>query len=774
MRIIILSLAIIIYITLPLSAQEAAIKGRITDTDTHQPVAGANIVLDSLLHGDVSNANGQFSIGKISPGLHVLSVTYMGYTGHKQQVRVQNEDVFINLELKPSPNEIREVVITGTGTPHYIKNAPVQTEVFSQKSISSYAGNSIENLLGGLSTSFNFSANAMGSFMRLNGLGNEYILVLLNGKRLYGDVGSQNDLSRIDPASIERIEVVKGASSSLYGSDAIAGVINIITKKPGDPLNISNVSRIGSYGEWLQSNSVAVNRNKYQLTTNFSHSQSAGWKNNPYEIDKNSTPENPLDDTLEPTFSMTKNPMNSNSFKQNVTHQASKRLTLYGDAELSFRVVSPPVKAKGYRYLYHNQSYNMGSKYLFRNNGYISFDATYDRFKYLYRYDMKYNVNYINDDGEAKFITYYPGDKSLNNDEQKMSVNVRSTFKPNTRHNIVTGIDAESEWMEAPYRLKEKKVSSSAGAVYGQDEVTLTNSFIVTAGARLLYHNKFGQKLTPKVSLLYKLGQFNLRGTYAYGFKAPTLKELNYRYEREDMGAYRLYLGNPDLKPQISKYYSAAAEFNSFLLTTNVTVYCNNIQDMIEYSSIPTTSENAERGVEETRQYGNIASARILGIDALVSLNIGRHLLIGSSYSYTDAVNITQNCRLNGSLLHHANFRCEWKNVWPKYKLNIGLFGDMLSKQYGDALSENYYDQQPASAYMLWKINTTHMFAFTKRVKAEWALGVDNILNYVDDKPYGSNYGTTTPGRTYYISLNIKFANSPGLYHNLSVALIYN
>lgn len=71
----------------------------------------------------------------------------------------------------------------------------------------------------------------MGSNIQLNGLKNDYILIMVNGKRMNGDIGGQNDLSIINPATIERIEIVKGASSSLYGSDAIAGVINIITKK---------------------------------------------------------------------------------------------------------------------------------------------------------------------------------------------------------------------------------------------------------------------------------------------------------------------------------------------------------------------------------------------------------------------------------------------------------------------------------------------------------------------------------------------------------------
>ena len=110
---------------------------------------------------------------------------------------------------------LREVVVTGTGTQHLLKNAPVQTEVISRKMLDSYGGKSIEEILGGLTASFAFSEGDMGSQMQLGGLGNSYILILVDGKRIHGDVGGENDLGLIDPHNIERIEIVKGAQSAL-------------------------------------------------------------------------------------------------------------------------------------------------------------------------------------------------------------------------------------------------------------------------------------------------------------------------------------------------------------------------------------------------------------------------------------------------------------------------------------------------------------------------------------------------------------------------------
>ena len=142
-------------------------------------------------------------------------------------------------------DSLQEVVVTGTGTHHLLRTAPVQTEVITRRDLEQYGGRSIEEILNGLSASFSFNEDDMGSQMQMNGLGNSYILVLVDGKRLHGDNGGENDLGQINPARIERIEIVKGAASALYGSDAIAGVINIITRKQESNLQLENDTRGG-------------------------------------------------------------------------------------------------------------------------------------------------------------------------------------------------------------------------------------------------------------------------------------------------------------------------------------------------------------------------------------------------------------------------------------------------------------------------------------------------------------------------------------------------
>ncbi|NJO88457.1 MAG: TonB-dependent receptor plug domain-containing protein, partial [Chloroflexia bacterium] len=205
-------------------AQVGTVSGFITDNDSRQPVSGANIQIDSLSLGGISDTNGHFSIQKIPEGMHHLTVSCIGYKTQKHQINVTSDDLTINIALQVSSEELLEVVVTGTGTEHYTRNAPVQTEVISGKALKEFAGRDIEDVLGSLSSSITYNRSDMGSNLKINGLKNDYILILIDGKRMNGDVGGQNDLSRINLSNIERIEIVKGAVSSLYGSDAIGGV----------------------------------------------------------------------------------------------------------------------------------------------------------------------------------------------------------------------------------------------------------------------------------------------------------------------------------------------------------------------------------------------------------------------------------------------------------------------------------------------------------------------------------------------------------------------
>lgn len=114
-------------------------------------------------------------------------------------------DVF---SLKFKEIQLDEVVVTGTGTAHFTKHSPVLTEVITSKDLAKYNGCSIAEILSALSPSITFDPGDMGSNIKMNGLKNDYILILIDGRRMNGDVGGHNDLAIISPAAIERIEII--------------------------------------------------------------------------------------------------------------------------------------------------------------------------------------------------------------------------------------------------------------------------------------------------------------------------------------------------------------------------------------------------------------------------------------------------------------------------------------------------------------------------------------------------------------------------------------
>jgi hypothetical protein len=275
-------------------------------------------------------------------------------------------------------------------------------------------------------------------------------------------------------------------------------------------------------------------------------------------------------------------------------------------------------------------------------------------------------------------------------------------------------------------------------------------------GIRGIHHNKFGFISTPKLSAMYKQGKLTYRASFARGFKTPTLKELYYYYESERMGMYRLYLGNEDLKPQKSNYISFSLEFKKNKFSTSMNVYHNEIFDMIEYKIIPTSPENKNREIEETKQRYNINRARTRGLDWIFHASLFSGFSFGGGYSYVDARNLSLDIRLNGVAEHSATCKFNYSKKWKTYKLKLNLSGQYKSDKF---YLEEDQERSYAKPYQLWKLTSTHQVKKSKKWNTSLVAGIDNIFDYVDDSPYGGHYGTLNPGRTLFLAIQIVFSN---------------
>lgn len=175
--------------------------------------------------------------------------------------------------------DLNPVVVTGTGTHQRLKNTPAPVEVVTANEIKKAGITDFQQAMTMLVPSLSFSTNSMGSYLMMNGLSNKYVLILINGRKLTGDTSNNIDLSRIDMSRVKRIEVLDGAGSSLYGSDAIAGVINIITNEPKELMQVTSTTRYEDHRQLTQMVNADIATEKFGSYTSYKHEQSAGWQN---------------------------------------------------------------------------------------------------------------------------------------------------------------------------------------------------------------------------------------------------------------------------------------------------------------------------------------------------------------------------------------------------------------------------------------------------------------------------------------------------------------
>ena len=672
-------------------------------------------------------------------------------------------------------DSLQEVVVTGTGTQHLLKDAPVQTEVITRKMLRDYAGKSIEDILAGLIPSFAFNEDDMGSQMQMNGLGNSYILILIDGKRIHGDVGGQNDLSLIDPQNIEKIEVVKGASSALYGSDAIAGVVNIITRKhQQEGVLLENSSRVGSYGDIRQHNGVALNFGRISSYTNFQLQHSDGWQNTAVEHTIGTEP--PILDSRNKTL----NRHTNWQVAERLTYAPIKDLELYVDGSIYWkRIYRPSGKyahydVKTYDMQYRNASAAVGGKWKLHHGDFVSLDIDWNRHTYYYYFTATTLVeDYEKSQGTIyyPYFPYLPDQTELQSDQQRTMAHLKGVFTLPYDNKLSAGIEYRYDWLKAPTRVVGGKASNWTGALYVQDEFNLIPHVNITAGLRLNQNGEFGTRLTPKISAMWKISHpWRLRASWSQGFKTPTVKELHYRYVRQMSGTY-LYLGNSNLKPQTSNYYGISGEYTWQGLNITVSAYHNRVSDMIALVTIPNYQAPDEYIAQydpvKTRQYQNIEDAKTYGIDVNVRYAI-KDFAFGVGYSYLDTEanqydtdhDKMKRVTIDGMAHHKGNCFATWdKALSPLYRLGLGIYGRFSTKRH-------YQIDGDGKGYQIWRLTTTHDLGRSKTMTYRLEAGIDNILNYVDRTPHGLHLGTTTPGRTFYLSFAVRFNKGTKLKNN--------
>lgn len=702
---------------------QMTLQGKVVDEDG-QPVLCATVRLEKTTIGAVTNDKGEFVFKDVPNGEYVMRTSRMDFETQKHDVSRTDNNLLIR--LKKSYLNLNEVVVTGTGTYHRLKDTPVPVEVITAKEIANTGALNFEDAISALSTSI----NTKGAYnIVMNGLRNKQVLILVDGKRLAGDVGGDNDLERIDMSNIKRIEVVKGGASSLYGSEAMGGVINIITNTPQNSMDIVSATRISKYGQFNQNANVGFKVGKFISQTTYQRRQTEGWQLSPYEIKSLSKPTR---DTLVETGKQAMAAYHSNTVSQKFVFNPTKKSSVYTKGVYFDKKTDRPYADYAYDMFYKDYNFALGGDYHFRKHiNYITFDSYFDNYEYYKDYLKK----------SGKFEA---GDRDLTKRQRLFNTTVKGVFSLGENHKLNTSLDFMNEYMKNPESLAESK-SAYTMAFYAQDEIKVIERLSVVAGFRLLHHETFKNKFTPKASAMYALDHFNFRASYAMGFRAPNLQELYY----DKISGSMVSQGNINLKPERSNYFSLNTEYISDHFTFSITGYINNIKDIIDRQVQPLTPEDEAGGIKTRYMYNNVSKARTQGVDVAINTFLGDGFSIGINYSYLDARNRIDNKPLFGSSRHTGILNGNWMKEWKNYRLNVNLNSRLQS--------ETYYTDMNARPFQLWNLATSHAFTGAKNLIFEPGFGIENIFNFRDEKPFGSKYATTSPGRTVFASLTLKF-----------------
>ena len=650
---------------------------------------------------------------------------------------------------------LNPVVVTGSGHHQRLKSTATPVRVLSSQEIHEQGITTFDGALTRMMPQASMAPSSMGSFLRLNGLGNKYILILINGQKLSGDISNNVDLNRINMSRVKRIEVLDGAASSLYGSDAIAGVINIITDQPTqDFISVTSDTRVSGHGVLTESVGLDIYKNGFGSYTSFSYDKADSYRNNDLEYKKGSDTETQV--SIAPLFTGYR----SSIIGQKFTYAPSQHLALNAGLDYSYKITDRPGTRKDvtggtdYEMRYKGFRWNVGGIYKFTSRNSLQADFVVDRFRYGKEYDVETDI-------------YKKGDYVQSKKQRMMEGQLKAILGLTTNSTTIFGANWRKDYLTASSGNIDQHVYSSAA--YAQHEMKFLKDFTATLGLRLTHHETFNQHLTPKATLMYAPGNFRFRATYSAGFRAPGLDELYYHYFSVNRGKAQISFGNKDLKPEKSNYFSLNAEYRTQTIAVSVTGYLNRINDMVVKQNIDIddasrkmlmaefpemTQDQADKMVSYAL-YKNSDKGDVKGMQVNVSANIFSGFNLSANYVYTYARTCSGDewTVLERSIRHAATIAANYHHSWGKYGLNVNLNGRMQSKTY---YTGGYED---APGFGVWNLHTTHSLNMLKWAYLEPSVGVDNLFDKVDNRIDSSTrkYALYSPGRMLVVGLKVRF-----------------
>ena len=676
---------------------------------------------------------------------------------------------------------MEEVVVTATRQERRLGNITIPVNLIQRKQIQQAGSLRLRDILQeqpGIQLNSNF-----GTGIQMQGLNPEHTLILIDGQPLVGRTSGVLDVSRIALAGIKRIEVVKGPSSSLYGSEAMAGVINLITENPTQPLLEASLR----YGVTNpdQGWGIPFKRNSFQQTeadlqaTYFIGKLKVRQSNNLLFADGVS---------FRP-FSQDRIPRPIHR----ITHQTSIQQNLGNRAE--FKLLA--------RY---NQD-RFQQEFSVRNNG-VTIDS-YGRelnnelniqptlFIRLSEKTRLYTKGYLtsfNGDQKLRFVQK-PDSSYLDRFEQRLFRIEEQIDIKGKNNNITAGIGFQAEQANSTrYDALANQKQNNVSYIFAQWELKAGEKWISILGARYDHHTLFTGALTPKWSFRYQIkSNLSLTASIGQGFKAPDFRQLYLNFTNNAAGGYSVY-GTQDairvinelnrvgqiaeLKPDFTKLTSLRPEHSTginvsmqynhtALISTQLSLFRNDIQSLIDVRQVATRIDGSQ-----LFSYLNVNRAFTHGLETSFQWQVHKNWSINSGYQllvtgdkeewerirlgkeYVRETNGSSRVMNKSDYIGLANRSKHQGQLKIKYEDNKAryIFMRLLYRSRWTVANSNgngVHDIQDEYANGFVQVHVAGGLPINKIISFQ--AGIDNLLNYQD-----IFYLPNLAGRTVFLTIRAK------------------
>ncbi len=558
----------------------------VRSTEDNSTVPGVKAVFKPLEGKDkfrfISNHEGKivFTNEVTAPGDFEVLISSFGFDQLRDTLSLTKNSI-ITIYIIPQAQTYGEVVVTAQYKAQQADNSVHQIRVIDEEQIKRMAA---QNLKDALSNSMNIRLgedNILGSRMQLQGIGGQNVKILIDGVPMTGRLDGNIDLSQIPMENVARIEIVEGPLSVQYGTDALAGTINIITKKSNTSTwNFQSTNYYESNGRFNNSGQFRWGKKKHQLVLNGGRYFFDGWNPEHANFFYDRAP------IADSSRVMTWNPKEQFFGNLNYRFQAKKFTLNYSTANFTEEVINrgaprPPYEQKAFDDYYKTTRLNQRLRLNYKTSDYSSLNII-----------MAYNGFFRRKNTYIRDLTTIEDVLSANSTDQDTSnfhtVLSRGTWnyaKDSSKVSFSLGYDFNHDVAQG-VRIEQGEQSITDMAIFGSMEYTPVERLTLRPGLRWAYNSDYAAPVIPSFNLMYNLLQakktkLDFRGSYARGFRSPSIKELHFFF----VDVNHNIQGNEDLTAETSHNTNASFtlrhRLKSAQLKTSIRAFYNDISNMI-------------------------------------------------------------------------------------------------------------------------------------------------------------------------------------------------